>query len=474
MMLFKYIFDYMYKYLLVSIFGLILMISFYEFFYRIIYKKLLKGKKDINSLKLLSSILLVISFLFIIYVTCLDHFPCGGRVSNLIPFFSYRQAMFDYSVITVSQLVFNIILFIPIGLLLPLCNDRFKKAVLTILVGFILTVGVETAQYVFAIGVFDVDDIISNVLGTILGYSISTTCIGVIDKEKRTAGYILFHIWPFCTIILVFVGFYTNYLSRDYGNLISPEQVIDMSDVSLELSVYLKSTESEMPLYYPTTYTKSEADDFVNSIFKNLYGNNYTVRNKNYDTEQMYYSNDCFIHFNRQNGKFTFSRSSSHDDEFQMLSASSEQLNSYINSIGIILPNNIELFEVETGKFKGSFDMYREGNTIIDGVVELEYYSDNTVKSINKDMAEYIIGNPKKIISEYDAYLELKKGNFLVESGRNSLKNKKNIMIKSVEIVYVEDTKEFLHPVYKFYCVSDDTELYLLVDALKIQSNTIN
>ncbi|WP_422124463.1 VanZ family protein [Planococcus sp. X10-3] len=72
--------------------------------------------------------------------------------------------------IRVENLAGNIIGFIPFGFLLPfLFKDllSFKKI---ILLTFCLSLGFEMLQLTFNLGSFDVDDLILNTLGGILGY----------------------------------------------------------------------------------------------------------------------------------------------------------------------------------------------------------------------------------------------------------------------------------------------------------------
>lgn len=63
----------------------------------------------------------------------------------------------------------NVILFIPMGLLSPLLFFRGRFFLLTLLLGFILSLFIETAQYLFAARIFDIDDILLNVTGALIG-----------------------------------------------------------------------------------------------------------------------------------------------------------------------------------------------------------------------------------------------------------------------------------------------------------------
>lgn len=64
----------------------------------------------------------------------------------------------------------NILMFVPIGLMLPLAFSKCKKSWVTYLIGLILTIGIETEQYVSQQGIFEVADIVHNVAGCVVGY----------------------------------------------------------------------------------------------------------------------------------------------------------------------------------------------------------------------------------------------------------------------------------------------------------------
>jgi glycopeptide antibiotics resistance protein len=58
---------------------------------------------------------------------------------------------------------------VPLGFLLPLLWKRFEKMRLTLLFGFLLSLAIEIAQ-LLTHRATDIDDILMNTLGTIIGY----------------------------------------------------------------------------------------------------------------------------------------------------------------------------------------------------------------------------------------------------------------------------------------------------------------
>lgn len=60
-----------------------------------------------------------------------------------------------------NNIIQNIVLFIPLGFLVG-----GKRA---IIIGLLLTIGIEITQYVFKLGYCEVDDVINNTIGVVVG-----------------------------------------------------------------------------------------------------------------------------------------------------------------------------------------------------------------------------------------------------------------------------------------------------------------
>ena len=85
--------------------------------------------------------------------------PIFDPVLNFIPFSSGIEI----------STILNIIFFMPFGFLLPTLWNKFRKFIPTVFAGFIFSLIIEVGQ-LFTIRATDVDDLIMNTLGTILGF----------------------------------------------------------------------------------------------------------------------------------------------------------------------------------------------------------------------------------------------------------------------------------------------------------------
>ena len=96
--------------------------------------------------------------------------------TNIIPFqstYNYIAGVQNYNLnIIIENTLGNIAIFILLGILLAMLFRRFNTIGKVVMAGFILTVSIELTQFFLQIGRFDIDDIILNTAGAILGFTI--------------------------------------------------------------------------------------------------------------------------------------------------------------------------------------------------------------------------------------------------------------------------------------------------------------
>jgi len=92
---------------------------------------------------------------------------------ELDPIASYRRAINappHLARIEIRNAVLNVLMFIPMGLLPPMVWREFRKPLRLILSALALSFTIELAQLVAQRGVFAIEDILHNTLGTIFGF----------------------------------------------------------------------------------------------------------------------------------------------------------------------------------------------------------------------------------------------------------------------------------------------------------------
>ncbi len=167
---------------------------------------LIKGHKKIILYKEL------LMLIFIIYALCLFHVVTYQDVNfgtnNFIPF----KEIFRYDLGTpkfIKNIIGNIIMFIPFGFFASYFL-KSKKISIPLILTIILTTTIETVQYYIG-RVFDIDDIILNIVGGILGYLLFITMDFLQNKIPGLKNnHILNLLIIIIIVIIVIYGFDIN------------------------------------------------------------------------------------------------------------------------------------------------------------------------------------------------------------------------------------------------------------------------
>lgn len=122
---------------------------------------------------------------FIFVMTIYGRSVGMGDGFKLQLFVSYVEAFGQGNTEMQLQIIMNILMFIPWGLLLPLSFERFKRNKTVILTTAIISISIEMLQGVTTIGTFDVDDIFGNVLGAEIGFACFAVGTWLKNNDKK-------------------------------------------------------------------------------------------------------------------------------------------------------------------------------------------------------------------------------------------------------------------------------------------------
>ena len=119
----------------------------------------------------------------ILYVTVFSRPSNSYLAYNLHPFYSYYQIENgdDY---LLPQVIMNIVVFVPVGFLTRAAFEEWGLGK-TIACGVLLSVVVETLQFVLLKGMAELDDVIHNTLGTIIGVAVCNLLISCKRELKH-------------------------------------------------------------------------------------------------------------------------------------------------------------------------------------------------------------------------------------------------------------------------------------------------
>ena len=110
--------------------------------------------------------------IFIVWYTLLKREPRSfERVFKPELFWAIREWIENPTVVNKAEAVqylLNILFFIPYGLLFP-WKDNWKRV---LVIALVLSISIELSQYIFNLGWCEVDDVISNTLGAMIGWGV--------------------------------------------------------------------------------------------------------------------------------------------------------------------------------------------------------------------------------------------------------------------------------------------------------------
>ena len=151
---------------------------------------------NMNGKKVIKGIIFI---LYALYLSCLVYFLffCEeyGRMAtdeyhyNFVPFSEIKRYILYFKRIGITRFMLNIfgniVAFVPFGAFMPVIWNRYKKFWLLYVDGFIFVLCIETIQLISKVGSFDVDDIILNTSGIVIGYIIYRLLYrGYISKSR--------------------------------------------------------------------------------------------------------------------------------------------------------------------------------------------------------------------------------------------------------------------------------------------------
>lgn len=140
----------------------------------------MKKSKNNNGLFTFVSIVIFLVYIFgVIYFMFFSEKL--GRVGsargyryNLVPFMEIKRFYYvlksNFSFVALLNLGGNVLAFVPFGVIIPMIKRNKTGIVLIALLTFTFSLIIETLQLYYKVGVFDIDDMILNTAGGILGY----------------------------------------------------------------------------------------------------------------------------------------------------------------------------------------------------------------------------------------------------------------------------------------------------------------
>lgn len=458
------------QYMLLGIISSIVIVTLFLIGYFLVYRKLMKGTKKLKPSKVgLWSI-------FLIYMIVVLGATIGDRVSgyesiNIHLFSSYKDVYNNFSLGEWRNIILNILMFVPIGFMIPLISKKCERCYITYLVGFGITLFIEILQLVSKRGIFELDDIINNSLGCAIGYGIVMIFISLFKRKKVNQKYktlitTSYQIPLIVSIIFISVTF-IKYDKQELGNLpITNSYNINMSKIDINTRLNLDNESKKAYVYETYVGNKEDAINLANKIFSNFDTNIDESKNDEYDDTIVFKSEkgdySLWIDYKGLTTWFT---------DFSQLEVKGAENLSYteiqalLSKFDIELPIDADFKDNGDGNYSISLNMVKSKDMYLNGELICTISKNGIVSNFTNNIISYKPYKEYDILSLKEAYDEILKGNFRLIGMVDKISN---INITDASLIYQLDSKGFYQPVYDFTAnIDENINHHLYISALK-------
>ncbi|MDR0380404.1 MAG: VanZ family protein [Oscillospiraceae bacterium] len=209
------------------------------------------GARTIRKSQFLSFFLLLGWFVVVMGITTFSRGANYAGWFNFRLFSGYVNAWNNWSLSEAQLIVFNMLMFMPLGFLLYLLTKKLRRFWPVLFVSSAVTVSIELFQMLTRRGIFELDDILHNTLGSIAGYFIIAAVLSCAEKRKLLFRPVLRALAIPLAFVLLFSGATIVYHAQELGNMpIVPAVPQNMKGVVVESTVEFPGAADPVPLYH--------------------------------------------------------------------------------------------------------------------------------------------------------------------------------------------------------------------------------
>lgn len=432
----------------------------------LIYKKVFHGKRTITKIQAICSVLLCCWLLLVLGLTSLSRGANYTGEFNIDFFSGYVSAWNNWSISELQLIIFNMLMFAPLGFLLPLLWKKAEKIWVTLAVSLGLTTLIEVTQLLTGTGIFEFDDLFHNTVGGLFGYfCIMAILTPIKEKTIRFAPIAKVLMIP-CVVSLILGAVFFVYDRQPYGNMdILPAIKQDMSKVQIASELNLSDKDNAASIY-KNQYAEDKA--YVQGIQSGLSElENITFSGITRREEENYVytgtdanGNEVQMNFFFRSGQWSYTTYADHvailteeiADKYRNRYEAWMKENNLLpdNAVFSVQNNNTLRWDVTPEQ-----DVSAGDKAFQNGSVMMQFDENGTLVDLSYQISwnEYV--TTEDIISPKEAYAQVEDGNFeqYVPFQQGDV-----LHIEKCELTYIYDTKGFYQPVYQFSGYINNTE----------------
>ena len=407
--------------------------------------------------KAVCAVLLVGWAVITVFVTLLRSEPneFAARQWNLQLFRAWREAYQRFTLQIWLNVLLNIALFVPLGVLLPLLWKPFRKWYAALGAGFGVSLLIELAQLFTGSGMCDVDDLFTNTLGAMLGWCAAMLVLALHQKNRT---------WPrYCALPAAFAlalsAIFISYAAQPYGNLRDASvTTADLSGVRWSVDFALDEDSKTACVYQAQALDNVGADRFA-AEFAAAHG---------VEFPDAYYYDDLVIYANHSSGDFldvtlhdgtweySFGRDHTPVFDAPASGVTEDMLREELDKFGFSIPAgaaftlspygetsyravfSADLLPIEDGFLHGTLtcDLRTQGD------------GQSTLSQLENRITTLAPVREEPILSPAQALAALQSGKSF--EGAWFAQSVQQIEVRSSTLDYLSDSKGFYQPVYRF------------------------
>lgn len=393
---------------------------------------------------------------------------------QLRPFLAFWEAWNSFTLQIWLNPLLNIAMYLPLGVLLPLAEKPFRRWYWTLTAGAGTSLVIEMLQYILGRGQADVDDLICNILGGMLGYCLCMLFLSLAGKRRKIAG--AYAILPVLSAA-VLVGVFLTYHFQPYGNLAdAPIYAANTKGIEWVSECSLSDEPGPSGVYWTEPFTIESSDAFAVEFLgrqgvENIFGTP--------DVDDDYHDVDYYDNTALYTDHHTYSLWVTYKDrsyEYTDYSVDSElrssdkggaitedELRTALEKLGIEIPAAAEFITVdeEKGRYAFRAECVVENDVLTDGELTCWVAEGGILYKIDNTLSVSTLHGNAAVISPQEAYERLCAGQF---SWRDvpmfNYLSPQQVRVIDCKLEYITDSKGFRQPVYSF-TLSDENDIEL-------------
>ncbi len=448
-----------------------LLIAFYYFFYN---KKEPSVRKRNHVKKLMLGALFIGYIVFVCELTIIGRGSSHFLQMNLQPFSGYIDAWKKYSLRDLQNCIFNILMFVPLGVFLPLLFPKFKLFKWLFLVVVSATLSIETYQTLTGAGIFELDDLINNSIGGIIGYQLYRLVASIVQHKKVKIKSLIGNLAIPLIMGLIFVGMMIVYNQQEFGHLaINAYTKSNMSGVDVSTSLDLSTAPTVAPVY-----KKIMKNDEVETLLQKKLGLSVTSTTENRGDREILLADNAgnpYTLFISSQGNWSLTENLYTPDQTTAAGQDSVNKAKAIMDELALLPQEAEFTVWENGELEWTLpDRANINKDYWLGEVSLGLKPDGDVYSLSSNLRNHQFITEVNILSPTEVYERIKNGEFpqikynaLVTDEELTIKKGDQLSIELIELTHMYDTKGFYQPVYNVSGTLNGKSWFTLIQARK-------